>query len=97
MIIEVHCAPNPPGTDASQYEHIDAAIAEAQSSGLNYEVGALGTTIEGTSDELWSLLRRMHEATLKSGATSVITSVRIAEAQDDSFRMESLVSSFRSK
>ena len=54
MIIEVHCAPNPPGTDASQYEHIDAAIAEAQSSGLNYEVGALGTTIEGTSDELWS-------------------------------------------
>src|SRR5436190_1925472 len=96
MIIEIHVAPNPPGTDDSIYVHVDAAIAEAQQCGLNYEVGALGTTVEGTSDELWALLRRMPEATLKSGARSVITNVRIAEcAEDDGPRMYALVDKFR--
>ena len=56
---------------------------------LNYEVGALGTTVEGPDDELWALLRRMHEATLKSGASSVITNVRIAQqAEDDGPQIE---------
>lgn len=96
MIVEIHCSPNPAGTDEAQYAHIDAAIAEAQSSGLKYEVGALGTTVEGAPDQLWSLLRRMHEATLKSGAESTITNVRIAEhASNDGPHMDSLVAKFR--
>jgi uncharacterized protein YqgV (UPF0045/DUF77 family) len=96
MIIEIHVAPNPPGTDESRYEHIEAAIAEAQDCCLNYEVGALGTTVEGPDDELWALLRRMHEATLKSGASSVITNVRIAQqAEDDGPQMKKLVAPFR--
>ncbi len=44
MIMEIHVSPNFPG-DASQYQHVEAAIAEIQSSGLNHEVGALGTTL----------------------------------------------------
>lgn len=96
MIAEIHCSPNPPGNESSQYEHVEAAIAHAQKSGLKYEVGALGTTIEGSPDEVWPLLRRMHEATLESGATSIITNIRFGQrAGDDEPRMDALVAKFR--
>ena len=45
-----------------------AAIAVIEASGLAYEVGALGTTVEGSPDELWTLVRAVHEATLHAGA-----------------------------
>jgi uncharacterized protein YqgV (UPF0045/DUF77 family) len=98
LIVEIHCSPTPSGTEAKRYAHIDAAIAEAQTSGLKYEVGALGTTIEGSPDELWPLLRRMHEATLKAGATTEMTHVRMIEStQSDAPTMDSLVDKFRTK
>jgi uncharacterized protein YqgV (UPF0045/DUF77 family) len=96
VIAEIHCAPNPPGNDESQYAHIKAAIALAQESGLKYEVGALGTTIEGAPDDVWTLLRRMHESTLESGAQSIITNIRFAQrAGDDEPRMDALVAPYR--
>jgi uncharacterized protein YqgV (UPF0045/DUF77 family) len=96
MIAEIHCSPNPPGTDDNQHEHVEAAIALAQTSGLKYEVGALGTTVEGSPDAVWALLRSMHEATLESGARSIITNIRLASrAGDDSPRMDALVAKFR--
>lgn len=96
MIAEIHCAPNPPGNDQSQYAHIETAIMLAQESGLKYEVGALGTTIEGAPDDVWTLMRRMHESTLESGATSIITNIRFGQrAGDDEPRMDSLVAKWR--
>lgn len=95
MIIEFHVSPNPPG-EASQYEHVEAAIGEVQKSGLQHEVGALGTTFEGTPDEVWALLRKAHEATLVSGANSCITEVRIFQRNgDDAPLMSKLVAPFR--
>jgi len=96
MLAEIHCAPNPPGNAESQYAHIKAAIALAQESGLRYEVGALGTTVEGSPDEVWALLRRMHESTLEAGAASIITNIRFAQrADDDALRMDELVAPYR--
>jgi uncharacterized protein YqgV (UPF0045/DUF77 family) len=96
VIAEIHCSPNPPGNEESQYAHIEAAIALAENSGLKYEVGALGTTVEGSPDEVWTLLRRMHESTLESGASSIITNIRFAQrAGSDAPRMDELVAPFR--
>ena len=55
MIVDIEVVPRPLGTSANQYAHVEAAIALAQSSGLHYEVNALGTTIEGPPDDVWSL------------------------------------------
>jgi uncharacterized protein YqgV (UPF0045/DUF77 family) len=97
VIAEIHCSPNPPGNAESQYAHIKAAIALAQNSGLKYEVGALGTTVEGAPDDVWALLRSMHESTLEAGATSIITNIRFAQrAGDDAPRMDELVAPYRS-
>ena len=73
MIVEIECLPTPPGTPDVQFEHVEAAIAVIQNSGLKYEVGALGSTVEGDPDELWPLMRRVHEACLESGAESLVS------------------------
>lgn len=84
MIAEIQCLPSPPGTDAAHYAHVDAAISVLAASGLSYEVGALGTTVEGPPDQVWPLLRAAHEAALDAGARSVVSVVKVHEACDDS-------------
>lgn len=96
MIVEIQCVANPPGTADDRYEHIDAAIGVIERSGLRYEVGALGTTVEGRPDELWPLLRAVHEACLAAGAESVISAIKVAEAAEPGTTMDSLTAKFRS-
>jgi len=76
MIAEIQCLPQPLGTAADRYAHVDAAIAVIAASGLAYEVGALGTTIEGAADDVWSVLRAVHEACLAAGAEAEITVIK---------------------
>lgn len=82
MIADIECIPQPLGTPESKYAHVEAAIALAQESGLRYEVNAMSTSIEGEPDDVWALLRRMHEASLASGAQHVITIVKLGEDAD---------------
>ncbi len=79
MIAEIQCLPFPPGTPESRFAHIEAAIRVIQESGLRYEVGKLGTTVEGTPDEIWPLLRQVHEACVRSGASAVVSILKLEE------------------
>ncbi|MGY6501809.1 MAG: thiamine-binding protein [Acidimicrobiales bacterium] len=83
MIIEIQCLPRPTGTDEDRYAHVHAAIGVIEASGLTFEVGALGTTVEGTPDELWPLARQVHEACLTAGAENVISVVKVAQSADE--------------
>jgi uncharacterized protein YqgV (UPF0045/DUF77 family) len=97
VILEIQCLPSPIGVEDDPYRHVDAAIAVIEASGLHYEVGALGTTIEGPADELWALARRVHEACLSSGAASVVSVVKVVETAvtTDAATMDSLTAKFR--
>ena len=92
MIAEIQVAPSPPGTDDNPHAHVEAAIAVIQASGLRYEVGALGTTLEGDDDTVWATLRAAHEAMLAAGATSGISHVKVASVDRT---IESLTAKFR--
>ena len=83
MLVEIQVLPSPVGNDTTRYAHVDAAIARIQASGLAYEVGPLGTSVEGTPDQLWPLLREVHEATLESGAASVMSVIKVGQAAAD--------------
>jgi uncharacterized protein YqgV (UPF0045/DUF77 family) len=83
MLVEIQVLPSPVGTDTARYPHVDAAIARIQESGLTYEVGPLGTSIEGTPEQVWPLLRAVHEATLESGAGSVMSVIKVGQAAAD--------------
>ena len=99
MIVEIQCIPTPSGTDARRYAHVEAAIARIQGAGVRYEVGALGTTVEGEPDVIWPLLREVHAACLDSGAETVMTIVKIAEARrtDVGLGMDALVADYRER
>jgi uncharacterized protein YqgV (UPF0045/DUF77 family) len=83
VLVEIQVLPDPTGTAAAQYHHVNAAIARIRDSGVHYEVGALGTTLEGAPDVLWPLIRAAHEATLVSGADRVVTIIKLAESAAD--------------
>lgn len=68
-----------PMVDGPVTPFIDTAIEEIESAGLNYEVGAMGTTVEGNLDQVLDAIKRAHEAVLSKGAERVVTEIRIDE------------------
>ena len=92
MIAEIQVAPSPAGTAENPHAHVEAAIAVIQASGLRYEVGALGTTLEGDDDAVWTTLRSAHEAMLAAGVTGGISHVKVASVGRT---MDSLTGKFR--
>jgi len=97
MIAEIQVVPTPVGTARDRWAHVDAAIAVIACSGLRYEVGPLGTNIEGDPDVVWATLRSAHEATLAHGATSVVTVIKVLEAGDDTTTMRELTDPHRTR
>lgn len=95
MIMEIQVLPTPMGTADEPYAYVDAAIAAIAGSGLAYEVGALGTVVEGEADDIWDLARAAHDATLASGAESVMTNVKLAERPGGGLGMRDLVAPYR--
>lgn len=83
MIVEIEVLPRPIGSADDPYKHVEAAIAAIAASGVDYEVGALGTTFEAAADMAWALTRATHDACLASGAESVVTIVKLAESAGD--------------
>ena len=92
IIAEIQVAPSPPGTPEDPHAYVEAAIAVIQASGLRYEVGALGTTLEGEADEVWATLRGAHEAMLAAGATGGLSHIKVATVNRT---MDSLTHKFR--
>jgi uncharacterized protein YqgV (UPF0045/DUF77 family) len=80
MIVEIQCLPSPPGDGQRRWAHVEAAIAVLAGSGLRYEVGPLGTSVEGEPDEVWPLLRRAHEASLAAGADGVVSVIKVEQS-----------------
>jgi uncharacterized protein YqgV (UPF0045/DUF77 family) len=92
VIAEIQVAPSPAGTPEDPHAYVEAAIAVIQASGLRYEVGALGTTLEGDADAVWATLRAAHEAMVDAGATGGISHVKVATVNRT---MDSLTAKFR--
>lgn len=97
MIIELQVLPSPPGTASERWAHVEAAIAVIESSGLPYEVGPLGTSVEGEPDEVWALARRAHEACLASGADGLVSVIKVEQtaSPSDQPTMATLTAKFR--
>lgn len=93
MIAEIQCLPDPAGTPDNPHGHVEAAIEVIASSGLHYEVGSLGTTLEGDPDQVWAVVRRAHEACLAAGAEAIVSTVKFADVAGRT--MDNLTQKFR--
>src|SRR4051812_2715462 len=92
VIAEIQVAPSPPGTAGNPHAYVEAAIEVISGSGLRYEVGALGTTLEGEADAVWDTIRAAHEAMLLAGANGGLSHIKVASMQRT---MGSLTQKFR--
>ena len=93
--MQIHVLPDPVGTPDDTYRYVDRAIAEIARSGLTYEVGALGTTVEGPADAVWDLARRVHEATTDDATRRVMTLIKVYERLDGDTSMTALTAPHR--
>ncbi|MDO8735986.1 MAG: MTH1187 family thiamine-binding protein [Thermoleophilia bacterium] len=70
-----------PIVEGSLRSYVKTAVAAIEASGLKYEVGAMGTTIEGTLDEVFDAIKSAHRAVLAAGAGRVVTSIKIDDRE----------------
>jgi uncharacterized protein (TIGR00106 family) len=50
--------------------------------GIEYELAAMSTIVQGDLDRLLSLAARMHRSAFQAGALRVVTSIRLDERRD---------------
>jgi len=67
----------PRSSTKGTYELVDVAIELIQKSGLKYRVCPFETVIEGSYDEVMSLVKDVHEAVYNAGAEEMITNIKI--------------------
>lgn len=71
--MDIQILPTVDGGEKEKYAVIDAVIEHIISTGLKYEVGALGTTIEGEFSSLLDILKKSQEICFEKGAERVCT------------------------
>jgi len=75
----------PIGTGSTSLSAYVAAIQEklqSESTGLHFELTAMGTIIEGDLDLILKLVRTLHEVPFDKGASRVSTTLRIDDRRD---------------
>lgn len=83
MLIHVHVSPTPMGDEDGKYTCVEGAIRVIEESGLEYQVGALGTTVQGPAEKMWPLMQELHNACFTAGAETVMTHIRLLQSKDD--------------
>ena len=69
----------------------------AEKHGVKYEVGPLGTGMEGDLDALLQVAREMHEVCFGLGYPRVLTTIRLDDRRDKDLTMEYKVQSVKEK
>ena len=76
----------PLGTGESTIrEYIRALVPIVRASGLEHQLTAMGTQVEGTVDEILALVRALHDATFDAhkGTDRVVTHMRLDERRGE--------------
>lgn len=75
-IVNVELQVVPGGVD-NVYEVVDSVIALIKESGLKYEVGPMGTTMEGELPELLKIVEKAQQVCIEGGASRILSVVKI--------------------
>lgn len=86
----------PIGKGSSMSESVSAAVEEADRSGLDYRLTAMGTIVEGEWDEVFRLVKKMRERVLKK-AERVYLAVTVDDRNDKHRRLEAKVKSVETR
>ncbi len=62
--------------------HVAKVLSVLKESSLQYELTAMGTIISGDLDEIWNVLKKMHESVFSSDVCRVLTQIKIDDRRD---------------
>lgn len=74
MLVQVNITPV--GSGEHLAESVSKVIEVIAESGMDYQVTAMGTLVEGPADRVWPLVRRCHDLARRDHAR-VVTEIRI--------------------
>ncbi len=80
-VVEISVAPLGTATPGVS-DYVAACLELVADSGLVYQLNPMGTVIEGDIDEVFVLLRKMHEVPFGKGAERVSTLIKIDDRRD---------------
>ena len=95
MLAEFSVAPIDKGAQGLS-RYVARSIEIIESSGLDYEVHALGTLVEGPAEEVWAVIRKCHE-TMVEASDRVLTTVKIDDRKGATGRIKGKVKSVEEK
>ena len=72
-----------PVVEGSLRRYVQLAVDEVKQSGLTYQVGAMGTTVEGELAEVVAVALSAHRAVREAGAERVVTSIKIDDRDQE--------------
>ncbi|MFW1678734.1 MTH1187 family thiamine-binding protein [Pontibacter sp. JAM-7] len=72
----------PLGVGVSLGEYVAACQTVFQQAGLNYQLHAYGTNVEGEWDAVMAAVKRCHEVVHEMGAPRITTSMRLGTRTD---------------
>lgn len=82
----------PIGTDEASFSsYVSQACDVVKKHGLQYQVTPMSTMVEGSMDELLTLLKEVHNLPFNNGVDRVITNVTIDERRDKAMEMNNMV------
>ncbi len=89
----------PMGTGSpSLSKYVAEVLKLVKESGIKYQLTPMGTILEGDLDEIFSLVRLMHEVPFSNeGIKRVVTTLKIDDRRDKPLTMESKVKAVTSK
>ncbi|HTR45053.1 MAG TPA: MTH1187 family thiamine-binding protein [Thermodesulfovibrionales bacterium] len=82
----------PVGAGSSLGDQLAGVLKIVDASGLPYKVNPMGTVVEGEWDEVMSLVRKCHEAVMKTGERA-ITTIAVDDRKGKPNRIEEKVKS----
>lgn len=87
----------PVGTGISLSPYVAEVERILEKSGLNHELHANGTNLEGEWDEVMTAIRRCHETLHAMGVPRIHTDIKLGTRSDRDQRMADKVASVRRK
>lgn len=78
-------------------EYVAGCLEIVRRSGLEYQLTPMGTIIEGTPEELFQVLQKMHESPFLAGVERVSTLIKIDDRRDRRHSMQGKVDSVLTK
>jgi uncharacterized protein (TIGR00106 family) len=86
-VVQISCTPLGEGSGGLS-KFVAGCLQLVKESGLNYQLTPMGTILEGELDEIFALVRKMHESPFNAGAQRVSTLIKIDDRRDREHTME---------